>query len=63
MMNSGTIPSWLGSIMVATTKRIENWRPLNCSFAKANPAIAEKITCATATAIPTTKVLIKACEK
>ena len=57
-MNNGTIPSWLGSIIVATTKRIENLRPLKCNLAKAKPAIAEKITCAVAIAIPTTKVFI-----
>ena len=33
------------------------------NHSSANPAIAEKITCATATAIPTIKVLIKAWEK
>ncbi|CAB4839141.1 unannotated protein [freshwater metagenome] len=59
-IKSGIIPSWLGNIIVPTTKRMKDLRPLKFNFAKAKPATAENITCAKAIAIPTMKVFNKA---
>ncbi len=56
-MKSGTIPSWVGTAIVAMTKTSSPLRPRKRSLAKAKPAIAEKSTTSSAT-VPLTRMLL-----
>src|SRR3954464_8982089 len=56
-MKSGTIPSWVGTAIVAMTKTSRPFRPRNRSLAKAKPASAEKSTTSSAT-VELTRMLL-----
>ena len=56
-MKSGTIPSCVGTAIVAMTKTSRPLRPRKRSLAKAKPAIAEKSTTSTAT-VELTRMLL-----
>ena len=59
-MKSGTIPSCVGTAIVAMTKTSSPLRPRKRSLAKAKPAIAEKSTTSTATVVLTRMLLPRA---
>ena len=59
MRYSGTIASWVGTIIVATTDSSSALRPLNLSLAKANPAREEKNTTETVITLATIAELMR----
>jgi hypothetical protein len=61
-MNSGMMPSWVGTAIVPITKASSPWRPRNRSLAKENPASVAKKTTETDVITATITELRTACQ-